>query len=91
MEQVFGTEHQLYAVFSSAMGGAKLKTKYQTPTENRRMKSRSKSRSDSDSAEKKKKKKAAKKKCDLPKIKVEEKRKPQNLRPSSAKNLFAVN
>lgn len=29
VEQTFGSSHELYAVFSSAMGGAKLKTKYQ--------------------------------------------------------------
>ena len=28
VEQTFGSNHELYAVFSSAMGGAKLKTKY---------------------------------------------------------------
>lgn len=45
VESTFGSEHQLYVVFSSAMGGAKLKTKYQTPSDNRRTKSNSNSRS----------------------------------------------
>lgn len=56
VEKSFGTEHQLYAVFSSAMGGAKLKTKFQTPTDNRRTKSNSSSRSPPSSVDKKKKK-----------------------------------
>ena len=43
----------MYAVFSSAMGGAKLKTKYQTPLENRRTKSNSRSNSNSSGKKKK--------------------------------------
>jgi len=30
VESHFGSRHQLYAVFANAMGGAKLKTKYET-------------------------------------------------------------
>jgi hypothetical protein len=56
VEATFGTSHSLFAVFSSAMGQAKLKTKYETVGEIRRKKSRS-----SSGSEKKKKK--------LPKLK----------------------
>lgn len=53
VEMHFGTESHLYPMFATAMGGCKLKTKYQTPTENRRTKSRSNSRSASDDSGKK--------------------------------------
>lgn len=41
VEVTYGTTHPLFAQFSSAMGQAKLKTKYETPGEVRRKKSRS--------------------------------------------------
>lgn len=63
VEQYLGCDDQSYAMFCSAMNGAKLKTKYQTPSENRR-KSKSRSRSKSDD----KKKKGSKKNQDLPSV-----------------------
>jgi len=47
VEVTYGTQHPLFAQFSSAMGQAKLKTKYETPGEVRRNKSRSPSSDDS--------------------------------------------
>lgn len=54
VEATFGTQHQLYPVFSSAMGGVKLKTKYNAPNDIKREKSKSNS---PDSGEKKKRRK----------------------------------
>ena len=45
VESTLGSDHQLYAVFSSAMGGAKLKTKYQTSTESKPKQKKKKSKS----------------------------------------------
>ena len=69
VEQYLGSEDQSYAMFCSAMNGAKLKTKYQTPSnENRRAKSKSRSRSPSDESNKKKKVKTVRSNADLPSL-----------------------
>ena len=52
VEATMGTQHELYAVFSSAMGGIKLKTKYNAPADIKREKSKSNS-PDSDGKKKK--------------------------------------
>jgi hypothetical protein len=47
IEANFGPEHQLYAVFCSAMGGVKLRTKYNTPASQQARRKRAESQSSS--------------------------------------------